>query len=111
MCNGYVVVVYQFGDLMQMLLLCLLLIFLQGVNGCYWLVVCNDIVIMKVDEGGMGDLYFDGVVENVFMIEFCMFIVEQGVFVGYNYWCDCVMFCYDVVYCMWVFYCEVFWNW
>ncbi|HIH2616718.1 TPA: hypothetical protein ACYLIB_000597 [Burkholderia cenocepacia] len=109
--NGYVVVAHQPGDSMQTPSLRPLLIFQQGANGRYRLAARNDTVIMKADEGGMGDPYLDGVAENALTIEPRMFTVEQGVFAGHNHWRDRVTFRYDVAHRTWLFHREVFRNW
>ncbi|VWD45203.1 lipoprotein [Burkholderia lata] len=108
---GYVVVAHQPDDSMRKASLRPLLIFLPDKDGHYRLAARNDTVIMKADEGGMGDPYLDGVAENALTIEPRTFTVEQGVFAGHNHWRDRVTFRYDTAHRTWVFHREVFRNW
>ncbi|MGT0249094.1 hypothetical protein [Burkholderia pyrrocinia] len=109
--NGYLVVAHRPGDSMRTPSPRPLLIFLQGKDGRYRLAARNDTVIMKADEGGMGDPYLDGVAENALTIEPRAFTVEQGVFAGRDHWRDRVTFRYDAAHRTWVFHREVFRNW
>ncbi|MCA8297721.1 hypothetical protein LGN19_28415 [Burkholderia sp. AU30198] len=108
---GYVVVAHQPDDSMRKASLRPLLIFLPGQDGHYRLAARNDAVIMKADEGGMGDPYLDGVADNALTIEPRTFTVEQGVFAGPSHWRDRVTFRYDVAHHTWVFHREVMRNW
>ena len=108
---GYVVVAHLPGDSMRKPGPRPLLIFLQGADGRYRLAARNDTVIMKADEGGMGDPYLDGVAENALTVEPRAFTVEQGVFAGRDHWRDRVTFRYDAAHRTWVFHREVFRNW
>ncbi|VWB91490.1 lipoprotein [Burkholderia arboris] len=109
--NGYVVVAHQPGDSMSTPSPRPLLIFLQGKDGHYRLAARNDTVIMKADEGGMGDPYLDGVADNALTVEPRTFTVEQGVFAGRNHWRDRVTFRYEAAHRTWMFHREVFRNW
>jgi len=108
---GYVVVAHRPDDSMSKASLRPLMIFLQGKDGRYRLAARNGTVIMKADEGGMGDPYLDGVAENALTVEPRAFTVEQGVFAGPSHWRDRVTFRYDVAHRTWVFHREVFRNW
>ncbi|UXU90047.1 hypothetical protein [Burkholderia sp. S-53] len=108
---GYVVVAHRPGDSMRNPSPRPLLIFLLGTDGRYRLAARNDTVIMKADEGGMGDPYLDGVAENALTVEPRAFTVEQGVFAGPSHWRDRVSFRYDAAHRTWVFHREVFRNW
>ena len=76
---GYVVVAHQPDDSMRKASPRPLMIFLPDKDGHYRLAARNDAVIMKADEGGMGDPYLDGVAENALTVEPRTFTVEQGV--------------------------------
>ncbi|MDN7486182.1 MULTISPECIES: hypothetical protein [unclassified Burkholderia] len=108
---GYVVVAHQPDDSMRKASPRPLMIFLPGKDGHYRLAARNDAVIMKADEGGMGDPYLDGVAENALTVEPRTFTVEQGVFAGHDHWRDRVTFRYDNAHRTWVFHREVFRNW
>jgi hypothetical protein len=108
---GYLVVAHRPDDSMSKASPRPLMIFLPGKDGHYRLAARNDAVIMKADEGGMGDPYLDGVAENALTIEPRTFTVEQGVFAGHNHWRDRVTFRYDTAHRTWVFHREVFRNW
>ncbi|MBA9902834.1 hypothetical protein [Burkholderia cepacia] len=108
---GYVVVAHQPGDSMRNASLRPLMIFLPDKDGHYRLAARNDTVIMKADEGGMGDPYLDGVAENALTVEPRTFTVEQGVFAGPSHWRDRVTFRYDAAHRTWVFHREVMRNW
>ncbi|WP_338640903.1 hypothetical protein [Burkholderia pyrrocinia] len=109
--TGYLVVAHRPGDSIRKPGPRPLLIFLQGKDGRYRLAARNDTVIMKADEGGMGDPYLDGVAENALTVEPRAFTVEQGVFAGPSHWRDRVTFRYDAAHRTWVFHREVFRNW
>ncbi|WP_175901181.1 hypothetical protein [Burkholderia seminalis] len=110
--NGYVVVAHRPGDsTTHTPSRRPLLIFVQDNDGRYRLAARNDTVIMKPDEGGMGDPYLDGVAENALTVEPRTFTVEQGVFAGHSHWRDRVTFRYDAAHRTWVFHREVFRNW
>ena len=108
---GYVVVAHQPDDSMRKASPRPLMIFLPDKDGHYRLAARNDAVIMKADEGGMGDPYLDGVAENALTVEPRTFTVEQGVYAGHDHWRDRVTFRYDNAHRTWVFHREVFRNW
>ncbi|AXF24529.1 hypothetical protein CUJ89_30085 [Burkholderia pyrrocinia] len=109
--TGYVVVAHRPGDSMRNPAPRPLLLFLQGKDGRYRLAARNDTVIMKADEGGMGDPYLDGVAENALTVGARAFTIEQGVFAGPSHWRDRLTFRYDAAHRTWVFHREVFRNW
>ncbi|WP_343726348.1 hypothetical protein [Burkholderia seminalis] len=109
--SGYVVVAHRPGDSTHTPSPRPLLIFVQGNDGRYRLAARNDTVIMKAEEGGMGDPYLDGVAEHALTVEPRTFTVEQGVFAGHSHWRDRVTFRYDAAHRTWVFHREVFRNW